>query len=125
MENSNSGYWKIQNDSEETASKKTENNSEIDSIMSYYSVIFKTSKSKKKSQRNQKAKSRLSQTLPDNLSEASSHTIQGSSSHVGAFVESVSGESLRYTAKDMEVIRKESRISEEKARDELKTMEMI
>lgn len=108
MENSNSGYWKIQNDSEETASKKTENNSEIDSIMSYYS-----------------AKSRLSQTLPDNLSEASSHTIQGSSSHVGAFVESVSGESLRYTAKDMEVIRKESRISEEKARDELKTMEMI
>ncbi|CBY23042.1 unnamed protein product [Oikopleura dioica] len=108
MENSNSGYWKIQNDSEETAPKKSESNSEIDSIMSYYS-----------------AKSRLSQTLPDNLSEASSHTIQGNSSHVGAFVESVSGESLRYTAKDMEVIRKESRISEEKARDALKTMEMI
>ncbi len=124
MENSNSGYWKIQNDSEETAPKKSESNSEIDSIMSYYSVML-VNFERQKNQQNQKAKSRLSQTLPDNLSEASSHTIQGNSSHVGAFVESVSGESLRYTAKDMEVIRKESRISEEKARDALKTMEMI
>ena len=39
MENSNSSYWKIENDAPAAEERKAESNSEIDSIMSYYSVM--------------------------------------------------------------------------------------
>lgn len=57
-------------------------------------------------------------------------SISGSSatlteSHVGAFVEHVTGETLRYTARDMEVIRREARIQAEGSNSELEQYKTI
>merc|ERR1711970_122063 len=57
-------------------------------------------------------------------------SISGSSatlteSHVGAFVEHVTGETLRYTARGMEVIRREARIQAEGSNSELEKYKTI
>jgi hypothetical protein len=77
-----------------------------------------------------RAKEKLANQKAEEAKSKRTESLSGSSttlteSHVGTFVEHVSGESLRYTARDMEVIRKEARLQAEGSNGDLQQYKVM
>jgi len=92
-------YWKIQHD------RSTSSSSDIDNIMQYYTT------------------NRVDDAKKTESVSGSSITL--TESNVGTFVEQVTGESLRYTARDMDVIRQEARLNAQGSREEIEEMKIV
>merc|ERR1739848_110094 len=92
-------YWKIQHD------RSTSSSSDIYNIMQYYTT------------------NRVDDAKKTESVSGSSITL--TESNVGTFVEQVTGESLRYTARDMDVIRQEARLNAQGSRDEVDQLKIV
>lgn len=100
-------YWKIQDHSANSSSN-------IDSIMQYYSTS--------RGDDSNRADSVSGSSITLRADSVTGSSITLTESNVGTFVEQVTGESLRYTVRDMDVIRREARVAADGSRDEIEQM---